>query len=74
MWVFNSMSCLMVGTFRFIRHDIYNNCRNPSIWLATKARGLRGCGPRSRPGSHITCSRECKESKECEGMNPHTPK
>jgi hypothetical protein len=49
-------------------------CRNPSIWLATKARRLRGCGPRSRPGSHITCSRECKESRECEGMNPHTPK
>jgi hypothetical protein len=21
--------------------------------------------------NHITCSRECKE---CEGMNPHTPK
>jgi hypothetical protein len=49
-------------------------CRNPSIWLVTKARGLRGCGPRSRPGSHITCSRECKHSGECEGMNPHTPK
>jgi hypothetical protein len=49
-------------------------CRNPSIWLATKVRGLRGCGPRSRPGSHITCSRECKESRECEGMNPHTLK
>jgi hypothetical protein len=51
-----------------------HSCRNPSIWLAIKARVLRGCGPRSRPGTHITCSRECKESKECEGMNPHTPK
>jgi hypothetical protein len=29
------------------------------------------CGPISRPGSHITCSQECKE---CEGVNPHTPK
>jgi hypothetical protein len=46
------------------------NCRNPSLWLATKARGLQGGGPNSRPGSHITCSRECKE---CEGVNPHTP-
>ncbi len=45
-------------------------CRNPSLWLATKARGLQGDGPNSRPGSHITCSRECKE---CEGVNPHTP-
>jgi hypothetical protein len=49
-------------------------CRNPSIWLATKARGLQDCGPRSRFGSHITCSRECKEYKECEGVNLHTPK
>jgi hypothetical protein len=46
-------------------------CRNPSNWLATKARGLQGCGPKSRPGSHFTYSRECKE---CEGMSPHTPK
>jgi len=46
-------------------------CRNLSIWLATKARRLRGCAPRSRPESHITCSRECKECKECEGVNPH---
>ncbi len=29
------------------------------------------CGPISRPKSHITCSRECKD---CEGVNPHTPK
>jgi hypothetical protein len=50
------------------------SCRNRSIWLATKARRLRGCGPRSRPESHITCSRECKKCKECEGVNPHTPK
>ncbi len=55
-------------------HIVGSYCRNPSIWLATKARRLRGCGPRSRPESHITCSRECKESRECEGMNPHTPK
>jgi hypothetical protein len=54
---------------------VFNNqCRNPSIWLAAKARKLRGCGLRSRPESHITCSRECKECKECEGVNPHTPK
>jgi hypothetical protein len=49
-------------------------CHNSSIWLTTKARRLRGCGPRSRPESHITCSWECKECKECEGVNPHTPK
>jgi hypothetical protein len=50
---------------------IYHLCHNPSLGLATKARGLQGYGPRGRPGSHFTCSRECKE---CESMNPHTPK
>jgi hypothetical protein len=54
-----------------LREFLCTMCRNPSIWLATKARGLRGCGLKSRPESHITCSRECKE---CEGVNPHTPK
>jgi hypothetical protein len=39
-----------------------------------QGKGVAKCGPRSRPGSHITCSRECKKSRECEGMNPHTPK
>jgi len=39
-----------------------------------QGKGVASCGPRSRPGSHITCSRECKESRECEGKNPHTPK
>jgi hypothetical protein len=46
-------------------------CRNLSLGLMTKARGLQGYGPRGTPGSRITCSRECKE---CEGMNPHTHK
>jgi hypothetical protein len=35
-------------------------CCNPSFGLATKATGLEGGGPRRRPGSHFTCSRECK--------------
>jgi hypothetical protein len=52
-----------------------------SLWLldvTTLALGSRprqgGCkvtGQEGTPGSHFTCSRECKE---CEGMNPHTPK
>jgi hypothetical protein len=46
-------------------------CRNPNLGLATKARGLQGCGPKKGPRSHFTCSRECKKF---EGMNPHTPK
>jgi len=47
------------------------NCRNPSFGLATKAKGLQGCGPRESPGvtSHIPGS-----VGKCEGVNPHTPK
>jgi hypothetical protein len=40
------------------------SCRNPSLRLATKARGMQGCGPRGRPGNHITCSLECKSVRE----------
>ncbi len=46
-------------------------CRNPSFGLATKAKGLQGCGPRGRPG----VTSETPESVgECEGVNLHTPK
>ncbi len=46
-------------------------CHNPSFGLATKAKGLQGCGPRRSPGvtSHIPGS-----VGKCEGVNPHTPK
>jgi hypothetical protein len=53
----------------------WNYC---TISVTTLALGLRprqeGCkvmGQEGTPRSHFTCSRECKE---CEGMNPHTPK
>jgi hypothetical protein len=39
--------------------------------VVTLALGLQGCGPKGRPRNHLTWSQECKE---CEGMNPHTPK
>jgi hypothetical protein len=35
-------------------------CRNPSLGLAIKAKGLQGYGLRRKPGSHISCSRECQ--------------
>ncbi len=46
-------------------------CRNPSFGLATKAKGLQGCGPKGSPGvtSGIPGS-----VRKCEGVNPHTPK
>ncbi len=39
--------------------------------LATKAKGLQGCGPRGSSGvtPHVP-----KSVGRCEGVNPHTPK
>jgi len=47
------------------------HCHNPSLGLATKAKGLQGCGPRESSGvtSHTPGS-----VRKCEGVNPHTPK
>jgi hypothetical protein len=48
-----------------------NNCRNPSFGLATKAKGLQGCGPKGSPG---VTSRTPGSVGKCEVVNPHTPK
>jgi hypothetical protein len=46
-------------------------CRNPSLGLATKAKGLQGCGPR---GSPRVTSHTPGSVRKCEGVNPHIPK
>ncbi len=47
-------------------------CHNPSLGLATKA---RACKVASREGSPWGVTSHAPGSaKECEGMNPHTPK
>jgi hypothetical protein len=46
-------------------------CRNPSFGLATKAKGLQGCGPKGSLG--VTSGTPGSVGK-CEGVNPHTPK
>jgi hypothetical protein len=46
-------------------------CRNPSLGLATKAKGLQGCGPRGSP--RIT-SHTPRSVGKCEGVSPHSPK
>jgi hypothetical protein len=48
----------------------YINCHNPSLGLATKARGCK-VAAKWETQEHSTCSQECKK---CEGMSPHTPK
>ncbi len=47
------------------------SCRNPNFGLATKAKGLQGCGPRENP--KVT-SHTPESVGKCEGVNPHTPK
>ncbi len=46
-------------------------CRNPSLGLTTKVKGCKVVGQERDPG---VTSHAPKSAKECEGMNPHTPK
>jgi hypothetical protein len=46
------------------------NVATLALGLRPRQRGCKGAG-QEEAGSHITCSRECKE---CEGMSLHTPK
>ncbi len=46
-------------------------CRNLSLGLATKARGCKVANQEKDPG---VTSHALGNAKECEGMNPHTPK
>jgi hypothetical protein len=46
-------------------------CCNLSLGLTTKARACKGVG---QEGSSGVKSHDFESAKECEGMNPHTPK
>jgi hypothetical protein len=46
-------------------------CRNPNLGLTTKARACKVAG---QEGSLGVTSHAPGSAKECEGMNPHTPK
>jgi hypothetical protein len=46
-------------------------CRNPNLGLATKTKACKVVGQEGSPG--IT-SYDPRSAKECEGVNPHTPK
>jgi hypothetical protein len=48
-----------------------DHCRNPSFGLATKVKGLQGCGPKGNPG---VTSHTPRSVGKCEGVNLHTPK
>jgi len=46
-------------------------CHNPSLGLVTKTRAYEGTGQEGNLGVTFHAPRR---AKECEGMNPHTPK
>ncbi len=65
----------------------HQNCRNPSFGLATKAKGLQGCGLRGSPGAKAKRLQGCGpkgspkvtshtlgNARKCEGVNTHIPK
>ncbi len=47
-----------------------NYCRNPSLGFTTKARACKGAGQEEARESHLMLP----SVRECEGINPHTPK
>jgi hypothetical protein len=47
------------------------NCHNPSLGFTTKARAYKSAGQKGSPGVTFHA---LGSTKECEGMNPHTPK
>jgi hypothetical protein len=54
------------------KYVVFNiKCRNPSLRLVTKARACKNAGQEGR--SRVTFPTP-GSAKECEGMNPHTPK
>jgi hypothetical protein len=40
--------------------DLKPPLSQPQPWAHDQGKGLQGCGLKERPGSHITCSRECQ--------------
>ncbi len=48
-----------------------NNCRSPRLGLTTKTKACKDAG---QEGSMGITSHALGSAKECEGMNPHTPK
>jgi len=46
-------------------------CRNPSLGLVTKAKGLQGCEPRGSPGVKAKALQGCG-LRESRGVTSHT--
>ncbi len=62
---------LAIEKFPTILRQMERMCCNPSLGLATKARACKVAGQEGNPG---VTSHTFENAKECERMNPHTPK
>jgi hypothetical protein len=59
-------------SFLFSKYPyVHVGCHNPSLGFATKARACKNAGQEGSPGVTFHAP---GSAKECEGMNPHTPK
>ncbi len=67
----NFTLCLWYFVFSFFLICICFFCRNPSLELTTKARACKSAG---QEGSLGVTFHAPGNTKECEGMNLHTPK
>ncbi len=67
----NSLSMLQVSSQISYLCKKYFKCCNPSLGLVTKA---KPCKVVDQQGSPRVTSHVPRNAKECEGMNPHTPK
>ncbi len=59
------ISFLFRAIFQYLN---LHGCRNPSLGLATKA---RGCKVASQEGSPRVMSHAPRSARECEGIGPH---
>jgi len=61
---------MAINTFHFVNEHYH--CRNPSFGLATKAKGLQGCGPSGSSGVKAKKLQGCGPRKSM-GITSQTP-
>jgi len=70
------MDCLLRYHFKKITQALifqhhFEHCRNLNLELATKAKGCKVAGQEGSPG---VMPHALGSARECEGIDPHTPK
>jgi hypothetical protein len=70
MWDLSKQNLIFCANM-YIFPQFHPCCYNPSLGLVTKAKACKVVG---REGSPKGTFHAPERAKECEGMNPHTPK